>query len=113
MKKTILLLTALASLVIANVAQAGDVELKQQLVGTWHLGNDTFTLNSSGISVSSGLNSDGTTYSFPIKCDVKNGMFIETIGDESPKELKILSLTKHKCVVQDMWHGHHIGEGTR
>jgi hypothetical protein len=103
MKVTILTLLSLAA-----IAMAGDAEMKQQLVGTWTPSSDdeAFELTSDGRFITSG----GTEQQW----DVRGGNFIEIRpSPESERNYTIISLTKHKCVIQENGHDDGIGIWTK
>jgi hypothetical protein len=106
-------MTILALLSLAATAMAGDAEMKQKLVGTWKAYDETIVLKSDGTRITSGTDSSGR-FSVKEKWDVRGGNYIEIrTPPEGDRDYTIISLTKHKFVLQDNAHGRHTGTWTR
>jgi hypothetical protein len=111
---TTILITFLAtlSLLPASTTAADDAAIRKQLVGSWTPDDgELMVLNEDGFETISGLRTSH-------RWDVRDGMFHE-FGDKDgvlPKWesfSKIISLSKTKLIIQDMYHGRHRGTWTR
>jgi hypothetical protein len=102
MKKLLLIL-----MVLASTAMAGDAKIKALLIGTWE--NDdggTMTFTSDGKWQ---FDDDSEE-----RWDVRSGKLIEIRpAPESERYYTIISLTKHRCVIQEDNHGRGRGIWTR
>jgi uncharacterized protein (DUF2147 family) len=81
---------------IAATAVADDAAIKKQLLGHWKTADNNIIV----------LKEDGTW-------DVRGGVYLVKINPNRTDEFKIISLTKSKLVIQDLYHGHGIGTWTR
>jgi hypothetical protein len=107
-------MTILALLSLAATAMAGDAEMKQQLVGTWDAYGETIVLKSDGTRITSGTDSSGEKFAVQERWDVRGGNYIEIrTPPEGNRDYTIISLTKHKFVLQDNAHGRHTGVWSR
>lgn len=99
-------LTFLFTLVFSGAAaQADDAASKKQLVGSWKGPyGQTIVLKESGVATNSERDAPG-------KWDVRDGVLL--IKYHRQDSFKILSLTKTKLEIQDMYHGRHKGTWTR
>jgi hypothetical protein len=96
------------------LAHADDAAIKKQLVGSWKGPDDqTIVLTEKGVMTSSDN---------PIseRWDVRNGVFHTwyeatalTRTTTGENFFKIISLSKTKFVIQDMYHGRHTGTWTK
>jgi hypothetical protein len=112
-------LITLLTLVCSSMAFADltdtDATIKKQLVGSWKAIDHTVVLKENGVMTSS----DNPTSKE--RWDVRSGMFLTWYGDEAyggtkssgNNSFKIISLSKTKFVIQDMYHGRHTGTWTR
>ena len=104
---TTILMTLLATLSLLPASMAADdATIKKQLVGSWKgPNNETIVLKENGVMISSDMPG-------PQTWDVREGVF-HTKFHRNEDFFKIISLTKAKFVIQDMYHGRHTGTWTR
>lgn len=109
---TILMTFLATGAMLPASAPADDAAIKQQLVGSWK-GPDgqTIVVRDDGLMTSS-------DNPIPEKWDLRKGVFHtfsqgEDGGMTGENFFKIVSLTKTKFVIQDMYHGRHTGTWTR
>src|SRR4029450_7503689 len=96
------LIAFLAAALIATSASADDAAIKKQLLGYWKgPDNQTIVLKEDGAMIS-------YDYPVPRKWDVRDGVFHARFHEDRDS-YKIISLTKTKFIIQDMYHGRHIG----
>jgi hypothetical protein len=103
------LLSLLAAWLVVTSARADDAAIKKQLLGYWKgPDNQTIIVKADGTMTSSG---------YPViqKWNVRNGVFhtVDLKEGTNKDSFKIISLTKAKFVIQDMYHGRHTGTWTR
>jgi hypothetical protein len=114
-----MLMTFLAtlSLLPTSTAAADDAAIKKQLVGSWKgPDNQPIVLKANGV-----FDNHCGECTQTQRWDVHNGVFRTWFGNTGyggpdstgNNEFKILSLSKTKFVIQDMYHGRHTGSWTR
>jgi hypothetical protein len=109
-------MTILVLLSLAATAMGGDAAMKRQLVGTWTAASDggTIILTPDGRLLSGDTVQEANQDSHPERWDVRGRNFIEIRpSPESDRDYTIISLTKHKCVIQENAHGRNIAIWTR
>ena len=101
------------SLLPASVA-ANDAAVKKQLVGSWRgPDNQPIVLKENGV-----MDTNCEDCTVTQKWEVRNGVFHTWFEDKDNgttgnNEFRIISLSKTKFVIQDMYHGQHTGTWTR
>jgi hypothetical protein len=118
--------------------RADDPAIKKQLVGSWQMpgapassmgaikipavGPKTMVLKEDGVMTDSSMPSAGSDAppiaSWTQKWDVHDGVFHTFFVDKDGQQqkenfFKIISLTKTKLIIQDMYHGRGTGTWTR
>ena len=101
-KLPVILVAFFMALVTATAARGDDATITKQLIGRWE--------TPGGITV---LRPDGTSDPYHQKWKVRDGVLIIEINPNRDDEFKIISLTKDRVVIQDLFHGHHTGTWTR
>jgi hypothetical protein len=118
----LMIFLAILSLLPASVS-ADDAAIKKQLVGTWKGPDDqTIILKEDGVMTSSD-NYPGSKQRWDMQDDTghhRQGVlhtFFEATAETGTTTghnfFKIISLSKTKLVIQDMYHGRHTGTWTR
>jgi hypothetical protein len=93
---------------------ADDAAIKNQLVGSWKgPDNQPIVLKANGVMDTNCKDCTATQ-----KWEVRNGVFHTWFEDKANgttgnNEFRIISLSKTKFVIQDMYHGRHTGTWTR
>ena len=101
-----LLIAMLGGFLPISTLHADDAASTQQLLGSWKgPGKETIVLSPKGVM---------KTSDNPVsqKWEVSKGVLHIKAG-ENEDFFKIISLTKTKFVIQDMYHGQHTGTWTR
>ncbi len=114
LRLTTAVMTLLSTLfLIPGSVQADDAAIRKQLVGTWK-GPDgqTIVVKENGVMTDS--DDPGGSQRWEIKDAAFHTWRVEKNSQRCCENFfKIISLTKAKLVIQDMYHGRHTGTWTR
>jgi hypothetical protein len=102
-KVSVFLVTFFMALLIAMAARADDAAITKQLIGRWKSEGGRILV----------FRPDGTSAPDQRKWKVHDGVLIIEINPNRNDEGRIISLTKDKLVIQDLFHGHGTGTWTR